>query len=116
MVRGLVKNYVAGAAVTAGRIVKHGTSGELMIHAAANTDKSVGVADADAESGGRLDVVLTGTVDVCYGGTVARGDLLTSDASGKAVVAASGNRVIGVAMASGVANDIGEVLLAQAQH
>lgn len=113
MVRGLVKNYVAGAAIVANRIVKHGAGDTLMVQAAAAADKLVGVADADAASGARVDVVLSGTADVQYGGAVARGDLLTANASGMAVVAAAGNRVIGVALVAGVANDIGEVLLAQ---
>lgn len=113
MVRGLVKNYVAGGAIAANRIVKHGAGDTLMVQAAAATDKSVGVADADTASGARVDVVMSGTADVQYGGTVARGDLLTADANGKAVVASTGNRVIGVALVSGVAGDIGEVLLAQ---
>lgn len=113
MVRGLVKNYVAGAAIVANRIIKHGASDAVMVQATAAADKSVGVSDADAASGARVDVVLSGTTDVQYGGAVTRGDLLTADANGKAVVAAAGNRVIGVALVSGVAGDIGEVLLAQ---
>ncbi|EIJ33326.1 capsid cement protein [Thiothrix nivea] len=113
MVRGLVKNFVAGAAVTANRIVKHGAADDAVIHGAAATDKLLGVADADAASGARVDVVLSGVADVAYGGTVARGDLLTADANGKAVVASTGNRVVGVALVAGVAGDIGEVLLAQ---
>ncbi len=40
-----------------------------------------------------------------------RGDDLTADAQGRAVVAAAGNRVIGKAMATGVLGDIGSVLI-----
>jgi hypothetical protein len=113
MVRGLIKSFGAGAGITACRIVKHGSSDGVAVQAAAAADKLIGVADADAANGTRVDVILTGTADVQFGGTVARGDLLTADAVGKAVVAAAGNRVIGVALVSGVAGDIGEVLLAQ---
>ena len=44
------------------------------------------------------------------------GALLTADADGKAVTAADGNRVIGIAEVSGAAGDIGQVLLAPGLH
>ena len=44
------------------------------------------------------------------------GALLTADGDGKAVTAADGNRVIGIAEVSGVAGDIGQVLLAPGLH
>lgn len=112
MNRGLVKSFVAGAAIAANRIVKFGAS-DVVVQGAAATDYLLGVADSDAGSGARVDVVMTGSVEVVLGGTVTRGALLTTDANGKAVVAAAGNRVIGIALQSGVAGDIGDVLLAQ---
>ena len=77
----------------------------------------IGVSDmsADVASGGRCDVRLSGVAEVDAGGTITRGALITSDASGKAVAAAPAtgvnNRVIGFALASAVSGDIVDVFL-----
>jgi len=112
----LTKSFVAGAAITKYRIVKFGADDDTVVQGAAATDSLIGVADAlGAESGRRVDVIMAGAADVEYGGNVTRGALLTSDANGKAVAAApaagSNVRIIGIAMAGGVAGDIGSVLL-----
>jgi len=112
----LTKSFLAGAAVTKYRIVKFGADDDSVVQAAAATDFLIGVADPlGGESGRRVDVIMQGAADVEYGGTVTRGALLTADANGRAVAAApaagSNNRIIGVAMASGVTGDIGSVLL-----
>ena len=58
-------------------------------------------------SNGRVDVCTGGIPEVALGGTVAAGDPLTSDASGKAVKAtAAGNRILGFALVSGASGDI----------
>lgn len=110
---GMAKTLVAGAAVAARRIVKFGSSDTAVIQAAAATDSSIGVSDLGAASGEYCDVIMDGIALVEYGGNVTRGDLLTADADGKAVLANPGanaeNRVVGVAMKSGVAGDIGSV-------
>lgn len=46
---------------------------------------------------------------VVYGGTVAAGALLASDANGKAVTAATGNYIVGKAIVAGVAGDVGRM-------
>lgn len=57
-------------------------------------------------------MVFSGIAEVEYGGNVTRGDLLTSDANGKAIATTTaGNRIIGIAMASGVSGDIGLALI-----
>lgn len=112
---GLVKTFTAGAAVAAHRIVKHGSGDRAAIQAAAATDLIIGVSDSlgAAASGDSMDVILSGIANVEYGGNVTRGQLLTSDADGKAVAAApaatASNRIIGVAQVSGVSGDIGKV-------
>ena len=68
-------------------------------------------ADIAAASGETVDVVRTGVTPVLYGGAVTRGDALTADATGKAVKAAATNQVIGYAEVSGVAGDIGSLLI-----
>ena len=114
----LTLSFEADAAIARRRIVKHDTTDDLVIQAAAAADKLLGVVDiAQAGADGeRVDVVLVGVAEVEYGGTVARGDLLTSDADGKAVVGAAGNRIIGEAMVSGVDGDIGSVNISPGIH
>lgn len=112
---GLIKTYVAAAAVTKRRIVKLTADGQVAQGAAAS-DKVVGVSqELDAALGERVDVAHTGLSDVEYGGNVAVGDPLTSDASGRAVVAApaagANMRIIGFAQLAGVLGDIGAVLI-----
>ena len=119
----LIKTFKAGAEIAKYRIVKFDSDDDTVIQGAAATDALIGVAiqqgeagDPAAASGERLDVALSGVTEVEYGGSVTRGDLLTSDANGKAVAAApatgANNRVIGVAMVSGVSGDIGSVRIA----
>lgn len=114
----LIKTYIAEAAVLPYRIVKWGSADGQVLQAAAATDKAIGVSDniGQATVNGRVDIVRTGIAEVQYGGTVTRGDLLVSDANGKAVTAApsagTNNQIIGRAEKSGVTDDIGEVLIA----
>src|SRR4051812_32425073 len=96
---GLTKSLTAEGAITAQRIVKVGANDFGALQAAAVSDKLIGITtEIDAASGERVDVVLAGIADLKLGGTVARGDLITSDASGQGVTAAPGagtnNRVI----------------------
>ncbi|MBW4484894.1 MAG: DUF2190 family protein [Tildeniella torsiva UHER 1998/13D] len=113
---GLIKAYNAGGAIGARLFVKpHSTAGQVVVAAAA-TDKIIGATTEIASaSGDRVDVALTGIAEIIYGGTVAAGDLVTSDSAGKAVVAAPSagvnNRIGGVALTAGVSGDYGSVLL-----
>lgn len=112
----LNKNYTAEAAVKKHRIVKFGAADGQVLHADSSTAKSIGVSmELDADAGDRVDVTRTGMPEVEYGGNVAAGDLLTSDAEGRAVVAgpAAGTnaRIVGIAECSGVLGDIGCIAL-----
>jgi hypothetical protein len=115
----LVKNYVAGAAVAARRIVKF-SADRTVIQATGNTDDAIGVSsEVAAESGGRCDVIRSGLAEIELGGTVTRGQRVTSDANGKGVALAlasvniSGvsHCQIGIAEVSGVNGDIIDVLV-----
>lgn len=114
-----VKAYKAGAQIGPYLIVKWDTADYQVVLAAAATDKLVGVSvpNITAPSGQRVDVVLEGIAQVTAGGTVTRGDPLTSDASGRAVTAAPGagtnNRLIGFAETSAVVGDIFPIRLCQ---
>ncbi|MBF0168789.1 MAG: DUF2190 family protein [Alphaproteobacteria bacterium] len=112
----LCKNFTASGAIAPRRIVKI-TAVSTVAQGAAPTDKLMGVsAELTAADGQRIDVHQSGIVDVDYGGTVGFGDPLTSDANGKAVVAAPAagvnNRIIGFAQIDGADGDIGSVKLA----
>jgi hypothetical protein len=108
--------FDAGGAIPKHRIVKIGTADMAALAAAAATDLIIGVStDVDADSGDRVDVVTSGVATVEYGGNVTRGTLVTADADGKAVAAApsagANNRVVGIALLSGVDGDYGSVLI-----
>lgn len=113
---GLTKAYAAGAAIGAYRIVKFGANDYEVIQGAAAADALIGVTtEIDAATGERVDVVHAGIADVKLGGTVTRGGLVTSDATGQGVAAApaagTNNGVIGRALVSGVSGDIIPVLV-----
>lgn len=114
---GLTKPYTAGADVTKRRILKIGAADGAVIMASASTDKLIGVStDIDSSSGDRCDTFMAGNiVDVDFGGTIARGGPVTSDASGKAIAAAPSAGVnaycIGFAEVSGVIGDVGTVII-----
>ncbi len=109
------KSFLAEGAIAAHRLVKFGTADDAIVIAAAGADAIIGVNDLAVAQGEVASVVMGGVAIVEYGGTVTRGALLTSDASGRAVAAATTNRVIGVAMVSGVVGDLGSVLLSAGQ-
>jgi Uncharacterized conserved protein (DUF2190) len=104
----LQKTFYAGAAVAANRIVKPGADDTKVVVGAAATDKLVGISD---NIGGAInepiDVILDGIALVKLGGTVAFGDLITSDATGQGVATTTAaNRYIGHAMEGGVSGDL----------
>lgn len=109
-----LRNYVAFAAIAAFRIAKHGANDGEVVQGAAATDALMGVTEGIAPAAGeRVDIVKSGLADIEYGGAVAKGDPLTSDADGRAVKAtAAGSRLIGFAEVAGVAGDIGLVDIA----
>lgn len=117
----LTKNFLAGGTIAPFTIVKFGSDDNTVVAASAVADFQLGVVDipaqGNASSGERVDVVVGGVAEVKYGGNVTRGALLTTDGSGYAVTAApsagTNNRIIGVAMQSGVSGDVGSVLLSQ---
>ncbi len=115
--RDIVKTYSAEGSISPNRIVKPGAADYGVVVAAAVGDKLIGVTVPiiSVVSGDSVDVIHEGIADLALGGTVTRGDLLTSDASGQGVTAAPGagtnNRVIGIALVSGVSGDIIPVLL-----
>jgi hypothetical protein len=116
---GLIKAFRSGAPIAARRIVKIEADGDV-VQAAGATDALVGVSDLGASDAGQTcDVILSDLADVEYGGAVSFGDMLTSDADGRAVAAApatgANNAIIGQALLDGASGDIGLVHIAKSQ-
>ncbi len=108
------KQYTAETAVGANLIIKPGSTDDYVAQGAAATDKLTGISgNIAAGAGERVDIIKKGIADVVYGGTITRGDPITSDANAKAVTAAPAAgvnaRIIGFAEVSGVLGDIGSV-------
>lgn len=114
----LTKNYTAGGTIGPNLIVKWGAADYTVLAAAAVTDRSIGVSRGAGNSANaiatlvneQIDVVVKGEYEIYAGGTIARGDPLTSNASGQAVTAApsagTNNPIIGFAKVSAVSGDL----------
>lgn len=114
---GLIKSFKAATAIAAHRIVKFGAADTEASLATAAADLSIGLSiEIDAAIGERVDVAMSDIGDVTYGGNVTRGDMLTADATGRAITAApaanAAMRTIGIALVSAVAGDIGPCRIA----
>lgn len=109
--------FVATAAILSYRICKADAATDKITQASDDNDKFVGVTGQIGASAADelVDLNVAGVVPVTYGGAVAFGDPLTSDANGKAVVAGDGDRVLGTAMEKGALDEIGSVLINHAQ-
>lgn len=112
----LTKSFKAEAAITGRRIVKFGTADGQVVHAAAVADAMFGISErVGAPINVQCDVIVAGIAECQAGGAITRGDLLTSDANGKALAAAPGagvnNRVIGIAQVSAALDDFFPVLV-----
>ena len=95
----LFKNFTAGGAIAAFRIVRF-SAADTVVQAGAATDALVGVCNEVAPaSGERCDIAMEGIAYVEAGAAIALTALLTADASGRAVAAAPAagvnNRIIG---------------------
>jgi hypothetical protein len=111
------RNQTASGAIAPYRIVKPGAADGVVAQGAAATDLLMGINESvTIADGERCDIVKAGIADVEFGGTVARGEPVTADASGKAIkavpAAGANARIIGFAEVSAVAGDIGPVLIA----
>lgn len=112
----IIKTFKASGAIAHRRFVKFTADG-VVAQCSAATDAINGVTDhpGGAADGERVDVVLFGITDVDYGGTVAIGANVTSDANGKAVAAAPAagvnNKIGGRALAGAVSGDYAATLI-----
>lgn len=104
-------NAVAGANLSAGQylfVKQHSVAGEVVL--AGNGENALGVLLNDPVAGQAATVAIAGKMKVIAGGTVGVGALVSADAAGKAVVPATGEYVLGVALSGGAANQVIEIL------
>jgi hypothetical protein len=118
MIPAMILSFEAGAATVARRIARFSdvSASQKVAPASANTDPIIGVFDRIAGATGDIvDVIVEGQALVELGGTVTAGAPLTTDASGRAIVAtpaaATTVRVLGFALEPGVIGDIAKVLV-----
>lgn len=106
------RSYLATSAITKNTLVKAGTNDGEVAPCAAATDVPIGVCGnvGQATVGGRVDIIIGGVADLKLGGTVAKGDRITSNASAQGVAAApaagTNNGIIGTCEVAGVSGDI----------
>lgn len=105
------KSFIAQAAVGGNLILKFGAADGTVVPAVAATDLLIGTADSlDKATGELVDMDVRPVAEVKLGAAVTRGQPLTSNASGQAVVAApaagANVRIIGFAFKSGAAGDV----------
>ena len=105
------KSLVAQSAVAAFLIIKPGTADMTVVPAAAATDLLLGTADSlNKDTGEMVDLDLRPIAEVKLGGSITRGQPITSNAAGKGVVAApaagSNVRISGLAAKNGSADDV----------
>lgn len=111
------KTFLAeGGAIGAYKIVKHGADDDHVAIADATVAAIADMLGVTPEIGAGaaeepLDVIVMGYALVTFGGTVARGAAVNSDASGDAIAAGTGEAYIGFAAQSYVAGDIGYIFV-----
>ncbi len=108
----------AGADLSAGqyKFVQVATDGQVDLVGSAGAD-AIGVLQNKPDAAGRAAKVgFSGISKVTLGGTVAMGAKVQSDASGDAILAASGDHVLGTCIKGGAVGEVGEVLLNASHH
>ena len=103
--------YTAETDIDGQRLLTFGTNDGEVKPTAAATDPVIGVSlYIGAVKGTVIDVNIDLHGKVKLGGTVSQGDDLTAGADGCAVKATAGDRIFGMALQDGVADDVIEFL------
>lgn len=116
---GLIKNFYTPSVVDQYRIVSFtGVKDREVEQASLPSGSVVGVSEHGSTNQGRVDVIMSGTGFVQYGGDIAAGDPLVADAQGQAVKFDPANHIedeqvwiVGQAMEAGDAGTIGVVVI-----
>jgi hypothetical protein len=105
--------FRSNGVIAINRFVKQDTSlDRCVVQAAAGTDKIFGVATEAGTASNFIGVQCFGIAKVEAGAAVAKGAMVTSDGSGRGILAVTSDNPQGIALtAAGAAGDIFEVLL-----
>lgn len=108
------RTFVAGEDLSAAqfKFVTLEADGEVDLADAAG-ENCIGVLLVEGAAARAVTVALTGSVMVEAGGTVTNGGAVATDATGRAVDAATGNIIMGYAREAGVVNQVIEIELIQ---
>lgn len=114
-IRDFEKSFLSTADLSAAEyvIVKVDVSNDQsVVIAASNTDPIIGVLQNKPKAGKAAVVRWGGSSKVIAGGTITRGDIVTSDSSGHAITTTTNKDVmLGRALSSAVSGDIVEIAL-----
>lgn len=100
------RTYISGAAIAQFDFVV-GPAADGQIDPAGAGARAIGVAlQAATVAGQAISVAYDGRVTVVAAGTIARGANVASNASAKAITAATGNVIMGVALEAAVAGQV----------
>ncbi len=107
-----IKGYRADTVIAPYRFLAYSPDAGGVIQSTNAADAKMGLSDSlGADEGQQADVIRQGIGEVEYAANIAPGDPLTSDADGKAVVAAAGDPYSARAEEEGTAGVIGHVWL-----
>ena len=111
---GLIKTFYASGEIAGRKLVTFAAGKQTLQQATAATEALIGVStQIGSEPNGRVDVIFSGITEATAGDTIAKGDVLTSDANADAVQASdASHRVIGIALEDAVAGDFVSILIA----
>ena len=109
--------YVAGAAIVACRILKAGADADHAVHASAASSVPIGISEEDqptAELPVRVAHRPGELVRVEAGAALSAAAKLTSDSTGRAITATTGNQVVGIARNAALA--AGDLITVEIQY
>lgn len=117
---GFIKNFVATAVIAANRLVVVSPVADFAVASAVDASAAyAGVTEQGTDEHLRIDVVMTQSAPVEFGGVIEAGDLIVADADGKAVafdlatsVGETQIHIAGWAMEDGDVGVIGDIFLA----
>lgn len=99
----LIKTYLSEGANSQYLIAKQGTADNEAAKSDAAAATGLGVVNQPGTiaDGERIDITMMGEGEVMCGGTIAAGRSFTSDSAGKAVLATTGQRAVGIVRETG---------------
>jgi hypothetical protein len=92
------------------KFVKMNSSGQMAVCSVAGEESDGVLQDMPAAAGRAGCMAIGGQTKVLLGGTVAQGASVATDASGRAVTAATGNVIIGRCTEGGTVGTIGSII------